>query len=264
MQAVGHHGAGSTAAAGTDGDPRLPGIAHKVRHNEKIVRKAHLLNHSQFVFQLLPVIRLLVAVALGKALVTQLAQIGGGIVAGRQLEFRQMVLAEGKFQLAAIRDALGILHSLRVAGEQGLHFLRRAEVEVPGLIAHAVFIIHGLAGLDAQQHVMALGILMAEVVGIVGAHQRDAGLIVHPQQGTVDGGLVRDAVILQLQIEIVLPQNVLQFQRVGLGPIVVAIQNAARDLTGKTRGQADQPLAVSAEQVKIDAGLDVKPLDIRL
>ena len=111
---------------------------------------------------------------------------------------------------------------------------------------------------------MALGILMAEVVGIVGAHQRDAGLIVHPQQGTVDGGLVRDAVILQLQIEIVLPQNVLQFQRIGLGPIVVAIQNAAGNLTGKTCGQADQPLAVSAEQVKIDAGLDVKPLDIRL
>ena len=264
MQAVGHHGAGGAAAAGTDGDPRLPGIAHKVGHDEKIVRKAHLLDHGQLVFQLLPVIRLLVAVALGKSLVTQLAQIGGGIVAGRQLEFRQMVLAEGKFQLAAIRDALGILHSLRVAGEQGLHFLRRAEIEVPGLIAHAIFIVHGLAGLDAQQHVVALGILTAEVVGIVGAHQRDAGLIVHPQQGTVDGGLVRDAVILQLQIEIVLPQNVLQFQRIGLGPIVVAVQNAARDLTGKTRGQADQPLAVSAEQVKIDAGLDVKPLDIRL
>ena len=111
---------------------------------------------------------------------------------------------------------------------------------------------------------MALGILTAEVVGIVGAHQRDAGLIVHPQQGTVDGGLVRDAVILQLQIEIVLSQNVLQLQRIGLGPIVVAIQNAAWNLTGKARGQTDQPLAVGAEQVKIDAGLDVKPLDIRL
>ena len=42
-----------------------------------------------------------------------------------------MVFSEGKFQLAAIRDALGVLHSLRVAGEQGLHFLRGAEVEVP-------------------------------------------------------------------------------------------------------------------------------------
>ena len=88
MQAVGHHGAGGTAAAGTDGDARLPGIAHKVGHDEEIVRKAHLLDHGQFIFQLLPVIRLLIAVALGKALVTQLAQIGGGIVAGRQLEFR--------------------------------------------------------------------------------------------------------------------------------------------------------------------------------
>ena len=175
-----------------------------------------------------------------------------------------MVFSEGKFQLAAIRDALGVLHSLRVAGEQGLHFLRGAEVEVPWLIAHAVFIVHGLAGLDAQQHVMALGIFTAEVVGIVGAHQRDAGLIVHSQQGAVNGGLVRNAVILQFQIEIVLPQNVLQFQRIGLGSIVVAVQNAAGNFTGKARRQANQPLAVSAEQIKVDAGPDVKPLDIRL
>ena len=88
MQGVGHHGAGRAASAGAYGNPHAFGIAHKVGHDEEIVRKAHLLDHGQFVFQLLPVIRLLVAVALGKALVTQLAQIGGGIVAGRQLEFR--------------------------------------------------------------------------------------------------------------------------------------------------------------------------------
>ena len=77
VQAVGHHGAGGAAAAGTHGYARLPGIVDEVGHDEEIVGKAHLLDHGQLIFQLLAVLRLFVAVAADKALVAQLAKIGG-------------------------------------------------------------------------------------------------------------------------------------------------------------------------------------------
>ena len=264
VQAVGHHGTGGAAAAGAHWDARPAGIVDKVGHDEEIVGKAHFLDHIQFIFQLFAVLRLFAAVAADKALVAQLAQIRGGIVARGQLEFRQVILAEGEFQLAAVRDALGVLHRVGIAGEQRLHLLRGAQIEVAGLIAHAVLIIHGLAGLDAQQNIVALGVLFAQIVGVVGAHQGDARLVVDAQQGAVHGGLVGNAVILQFQIEIALSENALHFQSVGLRALVIAVHDAAGDLTGQAGAQADQALAVLPQQVQVDAGLDVKALDIGL
>ena len=264
MQAVGHHGTCGAASSRANGNARLTGIAHEVRHDKEIVGKAHFLDHVQLVFQLLAVGCLFLAVAALEALGAQLAEIRGGIVAGRQLEFRQMVLAKGEFQLAAVGDTLGVFHRVGIAGEQLLHLLRGTEVEVLGLIAHAVLIVHGLAGLDAQENVMALGVLLPEIVGVVGADQRDTRLVVHPQQGAVNNGLVGNAVILQLQIEVALPQNVPHFQRVGLGPVVIAVDDATGDLTGQTGAETDQTLAVGAEQVKVDTGPDVEALDICL
>ena len=149
VQAVGHHASGGGAAAGTYGDAHTLSIADKVGDDKKIVRKAHFLDHIQLVNKLLAVALLLRSVPLGKALVAELAQVGGRIEARGQLELRQVILAEGEVQLAAIGNALGVFHGLGIGGKQSLHLLSGANIEIPGLIAHTVFIVHGLTGLDA-------------------------------------------------------------------------------------------------------------------
>ena len=187
-QAVGHHAAGGGAAARPHGDSRALGIVHEILDDEEIVRKAHFLDHGQLVFQLPVVFRLLGAVALREALFTQLPQIGGRVVPRRQPELRQVILAEGEVKPAAVGNALGVLHGIGIPGKQRFHLLRGAEIEILRLIAHAVFIVNGLAGLDAQQHVMALGVLPAQIVGVVGADQGNARLLVQAHSHRLPGG----------------------------------------------------------------------------
>ena len=169
IQAVAHKAAGSAAASRAHGNTGFLGIADKVGDDEEIVRKAHLLDHVLLVPELLPV-ALIRAVAALVALVAELFQVGKAVVARRQLEFRQVVLAEGEFQVAHIRHLGGVGHCLLVPGKERFHLLPAAQVEVPGLIAHAVLVLQELTGLDAQQYVVGLRVLLAQVVGVVGAH----------------------------------------------------------------------------------------------
>ena len=169
-----------------------------------------------------------------------------------------MILAEGKLHLAAVGDALGVGYGVGIGPEQLLHLFRGAEVEVSRLIAHPVLVVHGLARLDAQQYIVALGVLRPQVVGVVGADQRDARLLMDAEQIPVHQ--LGDTVILQFQIEVILPEDLLHGQGILLSPVVVAVYQPLGDLTGQTGRQGDEALAVLAQQVQIDAGLDVKAL----
>ena len=135
-------------------------------------------------------------VAVREPLIAQGADIGPGGLPLRDPELRQVVLAEGELQIALLRDPLRVGQGLGVLGEEALHLLGGAEVEVAGLVAHPLLIVHHLAGLDAQENVVALRVLRGQVVAVVGAHQGDARLLVQAQQALVDHGLTADAVVL--------------------------------------------------------------------
>ena len=181
IKTIGHHRACGTASARANGNAAIFSITDKVGDNEEIVGKAHLLDHLDLVGKLGAIFLLLSAIAIHKALVAELAKIGGGIKAGRQREFRQVVLTESEFQITPLGNTYRVLHGLIVAGEQRRHLLGGAEIELLRLIAHAVFIVHRLACLNAQKNIVALSILGAEIVGIVGADQGDARFLMHPQ-----------------------------------------------------------------------------------
>ena len=107
---------------------------------------------------------------------------------------------------------------------------------------------------------MSLGVLLTEVVGVVGADHGDAGLLMNFQDGLVHQLLVPDAVVLQFQIEPVRPEQRCHFQSVGLGVVVLSVPQAAGNLTRQTGGQGDQALGVLPQQLLVNAGLYVKAL----
>ena len=49
METVRNHGTGGGAAARAHGDAHALGVAHEIRHDEEVVREAHLLDHVLFV-----------------------------------------------------------------------------------------------------------------------------------------------------------------------------------------------------------------------
>ena len=62
----------------------------------------------------------------------------------------------------------GILAGFRHHGEQLVHFVCRFDIELVGLELHFIRILNGLAGLDAEQDALHFGILLAQIVGVVG------------------------------------------------------------------------------------------------
>ena len=258
-EAVADHGPRRAAAARSHRDTHAFGVAHEVGHDEEIVGKAHFLDHVLLVFQLAPVF-VIIAVPGLVALVAQLFQIGKAVIPLRQLEFRQVVLTEGKFKVAHLRDLLGVFQCALVALEQRRHLCFAAEVEVLRLVAHPVFIVHRFAGLDAQQDVMGLGVLLPEVVGVVSTDHGDAGLLMDFQDGLVHQLLIPDAVILQFQIEPLRAEQLRHFQRIGLGAVIFPVPQATGNLAGQTRRQGNQPFGVRPQKFLIDAGLYIEAL----
>ena len=112
-------------------------------------------------------------------LVTELFQIGKAVIARGQLELRQVVLAKGKLQIAHLRDLGRVLQSSLVGPKELFHLRLTAEIEVLGLIAHPISILQQFTGLDTQQNIVGLGVLLAEIVGVIGADQRKTCFLVH-------------------------------------------------------------------------------------
>ena len=80
-------------------------------------------------------------------------------------------------------------------GEKLSHFFRGLEIVPFAVEAHAVGVGQAALGADAQQHVVTGRILLAEIVTVIGAYQRQSRFVVHPQKSLVDDGLITDAVI---------------------------------------------------------------------
>ena len=171
-----------------------------------------------------------------------------------------MILTERKFQIAQVRDFLRIFDCALVALEQRLHLRFAAEVEILRLIAHPVLIVQRLAGLDAQQHIVGLRVLLAEIVGIIGADHGNPGFLMDFQNRLVYQLLIPDTVVLKLQIKVLRAKQLRHLKGVCLGVIIFAVAETAGNLTCQTGGQSDQALGMLPQQPLIDSRLDIKAL----
>ena len=76
--------------------------------------------------------------------------------------------------LDAVGDLLAAGDGVFQAGKVRVHLLRRAEIERVVLHPHPVGVGAELARVDAEQHVLGVGVFLVDVVGVAGRHQRNA------------------------------------------------------------------------------------------
>ncbi len=74
-----------------------------------------------------------------------------------------------------------------------------------------------------------------------------------PDQPLVDDLLLGNPLVLQLEVEALRPEDRDQLVQRFAGPRVVALPQVRRDLAGEAAGERDQPLAVLAQQLVVDA-----------
>ena len=211
MQAICSNGSSARSTAGANGNAVFFGISDKVPNNEIIIHIAHAADDADLIFQTLQIAGRGIFIPLSEALHAKMAEI---FLIGKSLrngKSGQMIFIKHKLQIAAICNFRCIFESLITTGEQLAQFLFAFEIELLPLESHTVLVIHGLAGLDAQQYILHGGIFFTKVVGIIGHHQGQTGFTGDPVNALIDRLLLIDTVILQLQIKISVTEDLMHF-----------------------------------------------------
>ena len=145
--------------------------------------------------------------------------------------------------------------------EQRAHLGGALQVVAVAVEAEAVGLVEPGAGLDAQQRVVGLRVLLVRVVQVVGAQQRDAEVLGDRQQRRL--GLLLDGqpVVHHLGVEVLLAEDVLEVGGRLAGAVLLAGAQPHVDLARRAAGGGDQARAVALEQVAVEAGLAVLALE---
>ncbi len=263
-QRVGHQRAGGRSAARPHADAVLARPQHVVPHDQEVAGEAHLGDDAELEAQaLLRVGGRAVGVAPGHALAAEPLQVHLGRLVARHREPRQLDVAERQ---AEGRAALGDLHRHRQGveevGQRLGHLGRGLEVELLRVEAEALRVAEDVARLDGQQGLVRVGVLAARVVGVAGRDHRQAGVLGQAPQVVVDAGLHVESGVLDLDVDVVAPEDL--GERVQLGPggrHVVALEARAHHAREASR-QRDDALAVPRHQLVRDARLAVVALEV--
>ena len=146
--------------------------------------------------------------------------------------------------------------------EERRHLGGRLHVEVVGVELHPVRRVEVVAGADAEQDVVRLGLVLADVMEVVGHDQGEPGLRREPEQLLVEPVLVGHAVVLELEVEAVLAEDVAVLAGEVPGQLPVLDLERLGDLARQARRQPDQALAVLGQVLAIDPRLVVVAVDV--
>ena len=167
-------------------------------------------------------------------------------------------------QVAALRDQQRVGARFRHLGKDAIHLLRGLDVELLLLIAHPLGIVHALARADAHQHVVRRGVLLAQVVAVVGGDDRQAEVLAELQQLGIGAALTVDTMVHELQIHVVVSQDLAVAVDGVRRLLQVAVEDVSVDLALEAAGETDQALGVLGQKVFVDARTVIKALQERL
>ena len=102
----------------------------------------------------------------------------------------------------------------------------------------------GLAGLNAEHHILRVGIVLTEIVAIVGRDQRDAEFLLQLHEVGLDARLLRQALVLNFEIEISFAENVAKGNGGFAGGVVLPFRQALGNFALQTSGQPEKPSGV--------------------
>ena len=173
---VGHDRAGRAAAAGRL-DALLAGEPDEVRDDQEVAGVAHREDHAELVVE--PLLELRRDRRRSGAPGPPRTRRGATTldrVAVRDREVRDPQLAERQGQVGHLGDAPAVADRLELVGEERRHLGRGLHVELVGLELQPAGRVEVVAGPDAEQHVVRLGLVLAHVVEVVGHDERQADL----------------------------------------------------------------------------------------
>ncbi len=187
-----------------------------------------------------------VAVAQAQPLLHARAQVVALARAVLGLEARDQLLAELELDRAALGDLERARDRLRPLGERGDHLGAVAQVELVRVERQLRRGDRAL-GLHAQQRRVVVVVLAAQVVHVAGADEAAADLARDLHDPLVALVLRREAVLLDLEVDVLGPEHAQQIVGVRARVLGAVLEQPLAEARGQTAGERDHALGVALD-----------------
>jgi hypothetical protein len=166
-----------------------------------------------------------------------------------------------------IGDLLAAGHRVFKAGELLVHLLRRAEIILVPIHLHPRGVGAELAGVNAEENVLSVGVFAIDVVSVARGDERKAEL-----PGRLDRAFHRQtlnlhAVVHHLDEVAVAEESMEPLGRLHRFPELIFGPHAAQyrpvELAGDAARKANDPFVMALEQLFINPRLEVEPFQVR-
>ena len=204
------------------------------------------------------------AIALAQPLRQQVPQVAFAREVLGRMEHRVVQLVELDLQVAFLGHLQRVLHRLRHLGEARLHFLGRTQVELLVGVLQPFGVRQLRLRADADEAIVRVRVALLDVMDVVGRDELQAELLRPGNQLPVDLGLFGQAVVLQLQVEVLRPKRLLEPVNRLARPRQLVPLNGFRDFACQAAGERNQALLVRRQQFLVDARLVVVALQVGL
>uniref|UniRef100_A0A6J7NAW3 Unannotated protein n=1 Tax=freshwater metagenome TaxID=449393 RepID=A0A6J7NAW3_9ZZZZ len=264
-EAVRNRTARSRSPTGADTDPGIAGVLDEVPHDQEVRREPHVRNDLELVRETLHHRwREVVAPTLAGTLPSEEVEVVRVVlVALGDREEGELSLAELDLDVRALRDPQRVVAGLGIVPEEAPHLGCGLEVVLVALELEALRVAHERTGLHAEQRVVGLVVRAVGVVRVVRREDRCTDAAGDLDQLRIGLVLGSEAVILQLDEEVVPTEDVLQAGRLLERTLLVAVEETLQHVPTETAGGGNQARGVLVQQFPVHPRLVVVALEER-
>ena len=199
-----------------------------------------------------------------KPRLAELSEISGIVLSLRSLEFRKMVFTEPEIEAAGVCYNLSVVYSLRKISEELTHLILALQVKLIVRKSHPVFVVKGCGGLNGKEHVMSLGVFLADIMNVIGSSKRNADLAGKLYHIVSYGHFLFKTLILYFQIKVSGAEDFQKCLSLSLCSGVILYKKTMLNISCQTSGKSNYSIAVLSEDIFINARLIVVTFGIPL
>ena len=238
---------------------------HEIPNDQEVINEAGFLDNADFVLQTTPQFGVILGsrtVAFAEPARAQLSQHHFARFAVGKWIPRISQLAKFELEIAALGDLERVRDRLGKIAEQLAHLARRFQIQFRH-VTHPSLIAQIFTGTDAQHHIMRPVMLALEKMHIVRRDEAESKFPRQGRQSAIAFSLLGNAMIVQLDEEILCAENTAVFIDVSLRLRQIVGDERNVHIARQTTTQCDQAARVLPQQVLINARPVIKPIEVR-
>ena len=129
-------------------------------------------------------------------------EVGVEVHAVGAVEFGEGILYLGELELAALGKLHGAGADFGRVGEEAMHLFGGLDVELLRVEFKALGVVHAAGGLDAEEDFVGAGVLVLDVVRVVGGDEGDVEIFFEAEHGLGDCLVGLEVVVLNFEEEV--------------------------------------------------------------